>query len=435
MLGVARGHRVALGAHTSAQSTAESRERRRERLPRAVTVSDHPVSEARFPWLGLTVLAAAVFLSVTGETLPTGLLPDMSSDLHVGEPAVGLLVTVFAFTVVLTSTPLAHFTRRFARRRIVVAVLVVLALSNVLTALAPNYPLVLSTRIVGGIAHGLFWAVVGAYAGHLVPREQIARAVSITLGGGTLAFVFGVPLATAAGHAFGWRLSFAGVGVLMLLGALLVWRFLPHTERADPDEEQTAGGGERTLVPVVLVSVVAAVVIVGHYTFYTYIAPFLIGPMGVGSAAVAPLLFGYGIAGAAGLLLAGSVLGRRPTRSLVIGLVVTGAAVAALALLAAVPVLGIAALLLWGIAFGTLPPLMQTRLLHASSARFRDTASALYTTAFNIGIGGGALLGATLFGPLGVGGLPWVYVALLALALVLLVVSVRLRLGSSARRR
>jgi len=45
----------------------------------------------RFPWLGLLTLSAAVFLSVTGETLPTGLLPEMSKELKVSEPSIGLL--------------------------------------------------------------------------------------------------------------------------------------------------------------------------------------------------------------------------------------------------------------------------------------------------------------------------------------------------------
>ena len=54
----------------------------------------------RVPVHGLIVLAGAVFLSVTSETMPTGLLPDMSASLNVSEPAVGLLVTIFAFTVV-----------------------------------------------------------------------------------------------------------------------------------------------------------------------------------------------------------------------------------------------------------------------------------------------------------------------------------------------
>jgi predicted MFS family arabinose efflux permease len=132
----------------------------------------------------------------------------MSESLHVSEAQIGLLVTVFAFTVVITSTPLTALTKRWPRHGMIVGILVVLAVSNLLTAFAPDYAFVVFSRILGGIAHGMFWSIVGAYAGHLVPKEQIGRAVSITLGGGTLAFVFGVPLGTFAGHVFGWRLSF-----------------------------------------------------------------------------------------------------------------------------------------------------------------------------------------------------------------------------------
>jgi predicted MFS family arabinose efflux permease len=374
------------------------------------------------------VLAGAVFLSVTGETLPTGLLPDMSASLDVSEPQVGLLVTIFAFTVVLTSTPLAALTRRLPRHGLVVLVLAILALSNVLTAFAPSYGLIVVIRLFGGMAHGLFWAVVGAYAAHLVPKEQIGRAVSITLGGGTIALILGVPLATFVGHSFGWRLSFALLGALMFVGALLSWRFLPKIARDErpshpADGPRPARTRDPSVAPVILVCVLAAVVMVGQFALYTYVAPFLIDVMGIAPANLSTLLFIYGVTGAVGLVLSGTVLGRHPQRSLLIALVVTAIAVAALAVLAAVPVLGIASFVLWGLAFGALPPLLQTRMLHASSPAFRDTASALYTTAFNIGIGGGAAIGALLYGAVGVEDLPWVYVVVLAAAFILAVIT------------
>lgn len=386
----------------------------------------------KFPWAGLLALAGAVFLSVTSEMIPTGLLPDMSASLGVSEAQIGLLVTVFAFTVVVTSTPLTALTKRWPRHAMIVGILIALGLSNVLTAVAPDYAFVVASRILGGVAHGLFWSIVGAYAGHLVPKEQIGRAVSITLGGGTLAFVFGVPLGTFAGHVFGWRLSFAFLAVLMLVGALLVWKLLPTVERevdarprrvrGVPRSERPARPRDATIVAVVMVCLVAAVTMVGHYTFYTFVVPFLTGPMGVASGDVGGLLFFYGIAGAAGLVLAGSVLGRRPQFGLIIALVVTGVAVAALAAFAAQPVIALVAFVVWGLAFGALPPLLQTRLLHSSSAAFRDTASALYTTSFNIGIGGGALIGALIFDAGGLMVLPYVYIGLLALSLVLVLV-------------
>ena len=158
---------------------------------------------------------------------------------------------------------------------------------------------------------------------------------------------------------------------------------------------------------------------VGHYAFYTFVVPFLTGPMGVPAGNVGALLFVYGIAGACGLLLAGAVLGPRPQLGLVLALAVTGVSVAALALVYAQPVAALIAFLLWGLAFGALPPLLQTRLLHTSSAAFRDTASALYTTSFNIGIGGGALLGSLIFDAGGLMLLPWCYVGLLVVSVVL----------------
>jgi predicted MFS family arabinose efflux permease len=383
----------------------------------------------KFPWVGLLALAGAVFLSVTSEMIPTGLLPDMSESLGVSEAQIGLLVTVFAFTVVITSTPLTALTKRWPRHAMIVGILIVLAISNLLTAFAPDYTFVVISRILGGIAHGMFWSIVGAYAGHLVPKEQIGRAVSITLGGGTLAFVFGVPLGTFAGHVFGWRLSFGFLAALMLVGAALVWKFLPAVERdedAQPrSRRQKARDGrarDTTVVAVIMVCVVAAVTMVGHYAFYTFVVPFLTDAVGVPAGNIGGLLFFYGIAGAVGLVLAGSVFGPRPQLGLILALIVTGIAVAGFAAFAGMPVLAIAAFVVWGLAFGMLPPLLQTRLLHTASPAFRDTASALYTTAFNVGIGGGALLGSIVFDAGGLLVLPYLYIGLLVVSLALVLV-------------
>ncbi|UOQ87818.1 MFS transporter [Agromyces endophyticus] len=376
-----------------------------------------------FPWLGLVVLAAAVFLSVTIEMLPTGLLPDMSSGLQVGEPLIGVLVTVFAATVVVLTVPLAALTKRVPRRTLIVITLSVLALSCLLTAVAPNYPMVVATRVIGGAAHGLFWSVVGAYAGHLVPKEQLARAVSISVAGGSAAFVLGVPLGTALGQAFGWRLAFASVGVLTLVGALLVQRFLPPVRHhaGEADAAPVRIRKDPTFVPVIVVCLITAVAMVGMYTFYTYIAPYMTDVMGLPSSAISPMLLAYGIAGAVGLVLAGAVLGRRPTVGLVVAMVATGLGAAGLAAFPDVPVVGLASFLLWGTAFGALPTMLNTRLLHSASAKIRDAAASFYTTAFNTGIGGGALLGAALYGVLGLPALPWVFVALLSCSTIALV--------------
>ncbi|KGJ72618.1 major facilitator transporter [Cryobacterium roopkundense] len=401
------------------------------------------VAAPPFPWVGLIVLGAAVFLSITSEMMPVGLLPEMSASLDVDRSQIGLLVSWFAFTVVVTSTGLAHLTRRFSRHGLVVAVLLIFALSNVLTAIAPTYEFVVASRILGGMAHGIFWSVVGAYAGHLVPKEQIGRAVSITVAGGTLAFIFGVPVATLAGHLLGWRLTFILLAGLMVVGAVLVWRFVPKVTHHAGRQARTSGSAEASAVvvaeprrdpttaAVALICAITAITMVGHYTFYTYVTPFLTDGLGVAITDVPMMLFLFGIAGAVGLLLVGTVFGPRPQLGLVVGVAASAVAVTVLALtllpvsVVSLPV-AVVAFMLWGLAFGTLPPLLQTRMLHTASARIRDTASAFYTTAFNAGIGAGALLGALLLDTVGLSVIPWVYVGLLALSLALVLVTDRL---------
>ncbi|MET4703476.1 MFS transporter [Frigoribacterium sp. UYMn621] len=409
-------------------------------LERTTGLMTAPRTTAPFPYFALVTVAVAIFLSVTTEMLPTGLLPEMSADLRVSESLIGATVSVFAFTVVLSSAPLTGLLRRVPRHALVVSVLLVLAVSTVATALAPNYAVLVASRVLGGLAHGVFWSVVGAYSAYLVPKHQVGRAVSITLGGGSLAFVLGVPIGTALGQAIGWRASFFVLGALLIVGAGFVYRFLPRVDHlAGAAVVGTATGGitvldgrfgastvprrDHSIMAVVFVCVIAAIIMIGQYCFYTFIAPYLTRAVGLDASAVSPALFAYGIAGVLSLVLVAFVLGRRPNLGLVIALVVLLASVLVLGLEPRVLAASLPAFFLWGLAIGVVPPLLQTRMLHAAPARIRDTASAFYTTAFNVGIGGGALLGSLLLGTLGLGSLPFVYAGILVLSIALVIVS------------
>ncbi|WBU36761.1 MFS transporter [Homoserinibacter sp. YIM 151385] len=374
-----------------------------------------------FPLFRLLVIAGAIFASVTSEFLPTGLLPDMAGELRVSESQIGLLVTVFAGTVVLTTAPLAMLTRPLSRKRLMIATLLVVAVANVAAALAPTYELLMGARILGGLAHGLFWAVTGPYASRIVPRHQLARAVAVTNIGGTLAFVLGVPLGTALGHALGWRAAFAIMGAVVLVLMVLVMVALPAVSHLVPlatGEIPTPVRRDPTLRAVLAVCVTVLLVMIGHNAFYTYIAPWIIEVGRMPGDSVSVLLFVYGGAGAVGVLLAG-ILGDRFPRATPIGAIAgVAVAVAVLGAVAREPWAIIAMLAVWSIAFGGLPAIFQTRLLHSASPRLRDVASAWLTTSFNIAIGGGALIGGILLDVWGVGWLPAVMTVLVGAGLV-----------------
>lgn len=403
----------------------------------AVTQGTTP---AGFPTAALLVLALAVFTNISVEMLPMGLLLPMSRELEVGEGAIGLLVTIFAFTVVASSTTLVRLTRRVPRHLLVTTVLVVFAASCFGSALAPDYAWSVAFRVIGGIVHGIFWTVVGAYAAYLVQPHQLARAVAITSAGGSFAYVLGLPLATLLGQVIGWRWSFALFGVVCLVVAVAVWRLLPAVDHLR-DRATTSTGSialpdpepGKSLRGVALAIISTTLVMLGHYALYTYISPFLVDHAGVPEAWLSGALFGYGIVGIGAVLAIALWLGRRPTASTLAMMVAGLAAMLALGVSQHV-VLTVAAVLVWAFALGALPALLQTRQLQATPERMLQGATAWYTTGFNIGIGAGALLGALVLEAAGVGALPWILFAGLAIALVLVGADALLHRRDVARR-
>lgn len=385
-----------------------------------------------FPFFRLLVLTGAIFASVSSEFLPTGLLPEMAAELGVSESRIGLLVTVFAGTVVLTTAPLTVLTRNYSRKWLMVVLLGVFALTNVLCAVAPSYEFLVGARIVGGLAHGLFWAVTGPYAARLVPRHQLARAISVTNAGGTLAFILGVPLATFLGHALGWRLAFGAMAAVVVVFLVFVIVYLPPVAHIVPlttGEIAVPAHKDRSLPAVLIVCVAVVLVITGHNTFYTYIAPWAIQVGGVDEAGVSGLLFVYGAAGAIGLALGGAFGDRFPRGSVNVALAGVALSVLALAVFGTSVVPVVIGMIVWSIFFGGVPALMHTRVLHSASERIRDLAAAWLTTAFNVAIGGGALLGGVLLDQFGIAVLPWIASAIIATALVFVLASDRARLA------
>lgn len=386
-----------------------------------------------FPWVGLLTIAVLIFLSVTSEFLPTGLLPEIADELRVSESQVGLLVTLFAGTVVLSAAPLTALTRNVSRKSLVIAVLVVFALANVAAALAPSYAMLAVARVLGGLAHGLFWAVVSAYVVHLVPAHRVGRAVAITSSGGTAAFILGIPLGTALGHAVGWRVAFGVIAAIIVVFTLVTARFLPavdHRERLATGEVPLPLRHDRTIAPVALLCSVVLIVMFAHYVFTTYIAPFLIGPMGFGSEGVAGMLFLYGGAGAVGLVLAGVFSDRFPRFGFIAAIGAVAASVFVLGLAPGIPWIAVPMFVLWAVAFGGAPAMLQTALLRTASPRIRDVAAASLTTAFNVGIGGGALVGGVLLDQVGLLVLPFADAALTAVGIAVALVG-----GAVLRRR
>lgn len=367
------------------------------------------------PWTGLITLGGATFVVVTGEMLPTAVLPHLAADLDVPVARAGLLVSVWAATVVLASFPLVRLTARFERRRVIAVALAVFAGGNLATALAGSFALAAGSRILAAAATGLLWATVNAHSAAIVPEHRIARAASVVLGGGTLGTVLAVPAGNAAAGLWGWRPVFGALSVLALLASAAVLTVLaPAPRSAVAGAGGTAAGGRRPLRPLVVLSGLGGLVLAAHFAAFTFVTALLAGRGSTVPASALLLLFG--VLSAAGVVVVGRVGDRYPHGTGVAVAALVAASLAALVALGLHPALDVLLMAVWGASTGAVGPAVQTAMMRAAGAEHRATAGTLLPVAFNLGIALGAAAGSAVVDRLSLALLPALATALALLA-------------------
>ena len=374
-----------------------------------------PRGRARLPLNGLLALAAVVFTGVVTEILPAGLLPQMSAELGATESQIGQLVAIYAVTTAITAIPLTAVTRSLPRKPLLVGLVIGFALVNGVTAIADSYTVILIARMAGGMLAGLLWAMAAGYAMRTVEPEHSGRALSIAMVGTPLAFAFGLPIATTLGTAIGWRAAF---GVIAIVGiGLAIW-----AAAALPSFPGERSGRRPSLASVLrmpgLVAVLATtgLFVLAHNIAYTYIAPITVAS-GIDRHLDLALLV-FGVLAVVGVIGAGALVDRWMRSMVLVATALLGLAMIAIGLFAAQPVVVFVALAVWGIAYGSAPTLLQ-----AAPARIAgdaaDVAQSMVVATWNGAIAAGAFLGGLALDGTGVEVLPWLALALLAVAAVI----------------
>lgn len=370
---------------------------------------------------GLVALTVATFLAVTTEMLPVGLLPQIGDEIGVSDSVTGLLVTVYAFMVAVLAVPLTLSTARFSRKGLVEATLVAYTLSNLVVSVAPNFGVLAAGRAFGGIAHALFFSVSIGYASRLVASAHTGRALALVTAGAAAGFVLGVPLSTSLGTAVGWRAAFAVLAGACAVTVVIVAVLLPAVPGGGTGHRGEGAGARR--VRLAVVSTTNAVVYLGQFTVYTFVSVLLLAT-GLPPQAVGPVLLGIGAVGLIGTWFAAVTLDRRPRAAVVVLLVAVtlGLLGVGVAFPAAAGVLAAAAL--WGAGFGGMASVFQTAAIRTRGAS-PEVIGALINATANIGIGGGAAIGAVVLAGPGLGWLPFVGAVLVVVGLVVVLVARR----------
>ncbi|MFF8726229.1 MFS transporter [Streptomyces sp. NPDC015171] len=371
----------------------------------------------KLPLAALLALATAVFITSLTETLPAGLLPEMSHDLQASESATGQTVTIYAIGTALTAIPLTAATAGWRRKRLLLTAVAGFAAANTVTAVSSVYGLTMAARFVAGVAAGLAWALLAGYARRMAPPALQGRAIAIAMAGIPVALSLGVPAGTFLGKSLGWRAAF--LAMTALTAVLLVWIVAavpdyPGQRRGERPRMLRALGvpGVRPVLFVTLVFVLA------HTVLYAYIASFLDG-LGMGDRTDLVLL-AFGVTSLAGIWIVGARIQHRLRSLTVASTLLVAAAAALLTVLSDGGPLVYLAAAVWGLGWGGLPTLLQTAVGDAGGDQ-ADAAQAMLVTLWNVAMAGGGVLGGVLLDTSGSGSFPWTVLLLLlpVLAVVL----------------
>lgn len=367
----------------------------------------------------------AAFITILTEALPAALLPQMAQDLGVSQAWIGQTVTTYAFGSLVAAIPLVTMTRSMRRRPLLMAAVLGFALANSVTALSDSFTLIMTARIVAGMAAGMLWALLAGYATRLVAPQFRGRAIAVAMAGTPLALSLGVPAGGWLGLAWGWRWCFGLASTLALLLWLWMWLRLPDFPGQDRNQRKPIAAVMRT-PGVLAVLMVVLFYVLAHNILYTYIAPFL-AASGVHVRIDLALLV-FGIAALPGIWLTGLFVDRHLHRLSMASILLFCGAVLMLGLSWGGSSLALAALAVWGFAFGGSATLFQTSLAQVAGEQV-DLAQSLFVTTWNSAIAGGGLAGGLLVVAWGA----QVFQPVLLLLLGFAVVCQRLLSGSSIK--
>nr|BBH87333.1 MFS transporter [Thermosporothrix sp. COM3] len=339
-------------------------------------------------------LALGTFALGTDSFVMAGVLPSIAHDMGVTESVAGQLVTVFALAYAAGAPVLAAITARWPRHRVLLSSLGVFCLANIGSAIAPNFRLLLLSRVLAGCCAALYSPMAYALGTSLAPSEKRGKALALVASGLMLATVFGSPAGTWVGEHFGWRFSFSLVVFLAGLAC-----FVLLVVGVPGDKENATLSLKERLVPMREPRMLLALSptlfgYLGIYLLYTYLGISLQQSMHLTD--ISGYLLVFGIGNLIGNWLAGFMTDRLGSaRPMIMGQILVMLCLVLFSFASFFPIGALLTLLCLGIVMPSFFAPQQHRLLHLAP-QHANVLLALNNSMLYLGIGSAGAIGGLL---------------------------------------
>jgi len=172
----------------------------------------------------LLCLAGIQFTHIVDFMIMMPLGPQLTRLFGISFAEFGLLVSTYTVAAGISGLFATTFVDRFDRKRLLVVLYALFALTTVACGLAPTYGWLMAARIASGFFGGVLSTMTQTIIGDVIPFARRGRATGIVMTSFSVATVAGVPASLFFANLWGWHFAFFGIGLLCVaVGVLAIY--------------------------------------------------------------------------------------------------------------------------------------------------------------------------------------------------------------------
>lgn len=342
----------------------------------------------------ITIFMIGAFAVGMTEYVVTGLLTQFAADLNVEVSTTGLLLSVYALSVAVFGPVIRLLTLRFSPKLLLIILITIFIISNIIAATAPNFEVLLLSRLLSASMHAPFFGVMMSLAMAISPPHKKTGAIALVNGGLVIAVMLGVPFGSYIGALLDWRVVFwiiVTLGIVNLLGLIL---FTPNYKTGEtPKVSNELSALKDKNVIMLMITIIFGYS--GVFTAYTFLEPMLRDIAGMGDFGVTFSMLMFGTFAVIGNFSSGRIQPGKLTLAVTMVILFLAIVLFGLTFMLEVPYLAYLAAGLFGLGTFGISPMLNSKIIFAAVTA-PALAGTLAASVFNLSNSIGASLGSLL---------------------------------------
>ncbi|KQX48784.1 MULTISPECIES: MFS transporter [unclassified Paenibacillus] len=371
-----------------------------------------------------SIIAIGIFGIINTELGVVGTLPQITQHFRISVSQAGLLVSLFALVIAIFGPFMTLLFSGVNRKNILAGVLAIFAISNLGSAFAPNYTVLLLFRILPAFLHPVYFSVAFTAAASSVPKDQSTKAVAKVFTGVTVGMVLGIPITSFIGNQFSLESSFLFSAVINAITCMSILSWIPSM----PVKEKMSYGKQlKVLVkPQLWFNIATACLIMAAlFAVYSYFAEYLGKVTNMKGTTISVMLILFGASGVYGNLQTGKLLSKSIVKTTIFYPLVLGMIYLLIFYAGTYTIPMIVIIIVWGAVFTSGLIISQTWLTSEASEA-PEFANSLFVSFGNLGVSLGTTSGGWFLSQMGTHQIIWSGVLFLMLAFICIGLKIRL---------